>query len=238
MKLSDLKQASQLVKRYGIKTIVYGMAGSGKTPLINTAPNPVMLATEPGLLSMRHSTIPVFQAETKKKAMEFFDWVFKSNETKVFDTIAVDSISNFAEIVLGVALNSNSHGMKAYGEMSDVVFDIVNKLYYLEDKHIVLLAKEGSKESGKTTTMIDGKIATVPTFQKIPYFPGKDLNMKIPYLFDNVFYLGKATVQGQPGQVSALRTKETDIIFARERTGILYELEPPNLTEIINKSLV
>ena len=33
------------------------------------------------------------------KVDEFFDWFFKSNETKKFDTLAIDSVSQLAEII-------------------------------------------------------------------------------------------------------------------------------------------
>lgn len=236
MKLSDLKPANQLVKKYGIKSIVYGMAGSGKTPLINTAPNVVMLATEPGLLSMRNSSIPVFEANTVPKIKEFFEWLFKSAETKNFDSVAVDSITNLAEIYLANCLKTIKHGMQAYGKMSEDVFELVNSLYYLENKHIILLAKEGVRDNGRTTIIDGGIVTTEDVKQKIPSFPGQDLNRRIPYLFDNVFHLGKATVVGQVGKINALRTKEIDTIFARERSGVLSELEPPDINYIINKS--
>ena len=53
MNINDLKPASALALRLGVKCVAYGPPGSGKTPISNTAPNPVMLVTEPGMLSMR-----------------------------------------------------------------------------------------------------------------------------------------------------------------------------------------
>ena len=42
----------------GVKVLVYGHAGAGKTSLIRTAPNPVILSAEAGLLSLSDLDIP------------------------------------------------------------------------------------------------------------------------------------------------------------------------------------
>ena len=107
MNLSSLKPASEFAKNYGVKAIVYGSAGSGKTPIINTCPNPVLLACEPGLLSLRGSKVPTWEAYSADKVDEFFEWFFKSNETKKFDTLAIDSISQMAELYLQKALKED-----------------------------------------------------------------------------------------------------------------------------------
>jgi hypothetical protein len=83
--------------------------------------------------------------------------------------------------------------------------------------------------------MIGGEVVHTPVMQKRPYFPGKDLNIKIPHLFDSVLHLGKCLIEGK--QTPALRTIQTSEIFARERSGKLAELEPSNLAYIFNKAL-
>ncbi|WBF76726.1 hypothetical protein PSV3_00253 [Septimatrevirus PSV33] len=73
--------------------------------------------------------------------------------------------------------------------------------------------------------------------QKRPFFPGKDLNVKVPHLFDNVMHLGEASVPGMPKPVRALRTKEIPEVFARDRLGNLNELEQPDLTALFAKAM-
>jgi len=68
----DLRQAKEFAQMYGCKAIIFGGTGSGKTPISNTCIRPVMLACEPGLLSMRSSTIPTYPAQTPEKIDEFF----------------------------------------------------------------------------------------------------------------------------------------------------------------------
>lgn len=237
MQASQLRPANELAKRYGIKAVVYGAPGSGKTPLVATAPRPVMLVTEPGMLSMRHSNVPAWEAYTAPRIVEFMEWVAKSKELSMFDTIAIDSLTNIAEIILADELTRHKHGMKIYGAMSERVMGICGMLYYMPQKHIVMVAKQASVENGKQTLISNGEVTYESLMQKRPHFPGKDLNIKIPHLFDDVLHLGEANVSGQPKPVKALRTKEIAEVFARDRAGTLNELEPPDLTQLFSKAM-
>ncbi|QBZ71740.1 hypothetical protein [Pseudomonas phage KP1] len=237
MNQSQLKPASQLAKRYGVKSTIFGGPGSGKTPLMNTAPRPVLLVTEPGMLSMRSSTIPAWEAYTPALITEFFEWFMKSREAANFDTLGIDSISNIAEIILIDELNKVKHGMKAYGNMSERVMKICNDLYYMPQKHIAMIAKQALVENGRQTVLIGGEITYDPIMQKRPFFPGKDLNVKIPHLFDNVFHLSEVNMPGYPKPVRALRTREIPEIFARDRLGNLAEFEPPDLSAVFAKAM-
>jgi len=237
MQASQLKPANELAKRYGVKAIIFGAPGSGKTPLVATAPRPVMLVTEPGMLSMRHATIPAWEAYTAARIVEFMEWVAKSKELGSFDTVAIDSLSNIAEIFLAEEMPKNKHGLKAYGAMSERVMQVCGLLYYMPQKHIVMIAKQTQVENGKQTLIQDGQVTYESVMQRRPHFPGKDLNVKIPHLFDDVLHLGEASVPGQPRPVKALRTKEIPEVFARDRAGNLAELEPPDLTLLFAKAM-
>jgi AAA domain len=62
MQAKDLRPAGSFAQQYGVKMIAYGPPGAGKTPLINTAPRPILLIVEPGMLSMKGSTVPSWDA--------------------------------------------------------------------------------------------------------------------------------------------------------------------------------
>src|ERR1017187_6838688 len=119
MNMNDLKPAKDYANMMGCKCIVFGPSGVGKTPLIQTAPRPLLLSIEPGLLSMRGSTVPTFVANDTQRIDEFFAWFYSSTETKNFDTLAVDSGSYMADVYLQAALKGTSkagnkkHGMAA-----------------------------------------------------------------------------------------------------------------------------
>jgi len=67
-----------------------------------------------------------------------------------------------------------------------------------------------------------------------PSMPGKQLGPALPYLFDEVFrlYVGQ-TQQGQ--KYRAIQTDEDMQYTAKDRSGVLDAIEPPDLTHIFNK---
>lgn len=228
MQASQLKPASSFAQNYGFKAIAYGPPGEGKTPLIKTAPRPVMLVCEPGMLSMRDAHhVPAWEGYTPEKCKEFFDWLAKSHEAKNFDTVCVDSFTQYAEILLKRALQKNTHGLKAYGVMAEEVNETAHLLYYMPQKHVYLVCKE--------TTIDEGGIR-----KRRPYFPGQDLNVKMPHLFDAILHIAKAQIPGFIKPQLAIRTLGTIDVMARIRTSkpeLFNELEPPNLADLIAKAM-
>lgn len=221
--MRDLQPASTLARKFGVKTVMYGGPGSGKTPLIMTAPRPVLCVVEPGMLSMRQATnIPAFEAYTPERIEEFFDWIFRSPEARNFDTVAFDSASQVAEIILTQELKRNKDGRKAYGEMSRRCMDYFNGLYFLPNKHVYLIAKQ--------TVVDEGGV-----MRRKPYFPGQDLNVKVPHLYDEILHLGQVNLPGMGKPVVGIRTAEAFDIMARDRSGKLAELEPPDLSALFAK---
>lgn len=225
MNLQSLKPASDFARQYGAKAIVYGAPGSRKTPLINTCPKPIMLACEPGMLSMRSSSVPTFQAFTGKAIDEFFKWFYESTERKNFDTLAIDSISQMADIFLQEALSGTSqagnkkHGLAAYGDMATRVLNILRPLFFTENIHTYLIAKEGSKDG-----------------MKWPYFPGQQLLTEVPHMYDFILHLGLQNVPGI-GQTPAFRCNQAVDVLARNRTGNLNDYEPPDFGALVRKAM-
>lgn len=237
MQLSNLKPAGQLVQRFGVKAILYGQPGTGKTPMINTAPRPVLLASEPGLLSMRGSNVPTWEAFTPEKVEEFFKWFFESREASNFDTLAIDSGSQIAELSLAKHQARCKDGRKAYGEMSLECMRWFDQLYYMPQKHVVMICKQMKAEVGKQVVMQGGAFAVEMSYQAQPFFPGQDLNIKVPHRYDEILYVGQAQVPGVAQPTIALRTKGTAEILARDRSGRLAELEPPDLSALFQKAM-
>lgn len=230
MQMKDLVSAGSCAQSLGVKSVLYGGPGVGKTPLINTAPRPVLLAIEPGLLSMRGSNTPTFKAYDHPKGVafgvdEFFAWFFGSNEVNNFDTLGVDSISEMAEAILRQELPQHKNKMQAYGNMSFRTMDILTKLYYTQNKNIVLIAK---------------RFEDAETKRKTPSFPGQDLKVKVPHFFDEILHYSMVPIGTIPGvmqEVKAIQCHETYDIMARDRSGRLNQYEQPNLQQIFNKIL-
>lgn len=219
MNLSDLRPASQFSNSTGFKCIVFGAPGSGKTPIAATCPQPVMLVTEPGMLSMRGSNIPAYEAYDAKSINSFFEWWFSSNETKQFETLILDSVSQLCDIYLQQALKTNKHGLAAYGEMGEEVMKKLRPLFFQPKKHCYLISKQ----------IVDDGV-------KKPYYPGKFLPVEIPHLYDAILHLGIHNVP-QVGQVLSFQCKQSIDIIARDRSGRLNEFEEPNFTNVVRKAM-
>jgi AAA domain-containing protein len=224
MNINDLKAAGEFAQNFGCKALIYGPAGSAKTPLFNTAPRPLLLATEPGLLSMRGSKIPTYEAYTPQRIDEFFKWFFNSNETKNFDTLGIDSASQVADIYLIDAQKNNKHGLKAYGEMAESTMEHLRTLYYTRYKHTYVICKEEIKD-------LDGQS------MRRPYFPGQVLPISVPHLYDFILRLAKTNVPGVQGETLAFQCQGSYNVLSRNRTGNLNQYEPPNFSDLVNKAM-
>jgi hypothetical protein len=205
-----------------VKAVVYSGPGLGKTPLLTTAPNPVICFTEPGFLSVRKYNGPCYPAFTYREIREFWQWAISSQEARQFGTFCCDSVSQMAEIILEEAKKTNKDGRKAYGELVEKAMEIMNWIYYAPNFNALLIAKEQTLE-------IDGA-------NKVrPYFPGQELNIRIPHLFDSVWRLER--INTPQGLRLVIRTKESFNAFARERSGNLAEFEAPDINALFAKSL-
>ena len=232
MSSPEIKAAREHATLFGVKALIYGPAGVGKTPIIASAPRPLLLSIEPGLLSMRNSDVPTTLAHDAKAIDDFFKWFFNSNETKAYDTLGIDSASYMASVYLLAATRGTSkqgnkkHGMAAYGEMADNVMEHLRTLFYVKEKHVYLICKE--------------EIADVD-YQSLrrPYFPGNVLNTDLPYLYDFILRLGKYnSIPGAPpGEHLAFQCVGNMNVLARNRTGNLNEYEPPNFSDLVNKAM-
>lgn len=216
----QLKPANEFAKMYGCKAIVYGAPGSAKTPLINTAPRPVMLACEPGMLSMRGSTVPTCQAFTPAAIDEFFKWVFNSPEAKNYDTVAIDSASQMADIYLQDFQKKIKHGLQCYGAMATAVMDHLRPLFFTPEKHTYIICKQS----------VENNMAR-------PWFPGNQLNVETPHMYDFILHLGIKNVPGV-GQVKAFQCNESLDFLCRNRTGNLNDYEKPHFGELVQKAML
>lgn len=219
MNFSDIRPVKEFALKFGAKALVYGGAGTGKTPVAETCPQPFMLVCEPGMLSMSKSTVKGIMAITPTEIDDRFAWMLGSNEAKNFNTYCIDSVSQMCEIILADELKKNKDGRKAYGELSRKVMDKLTALYFLPEKHLYLICKQ-----------------QIINEYKRPYFPGQDLPVKIPHLFDFILHLSIQSVPGI-GQVKAFRCNEAIDVMSRSRTGNLNDFEPPDFGALIKKAL-
>lgn len=209
----------------GVKMLVYGSAGAGKTTLCSTAPSPLIISAEAGLLSLRKLKIPVLVINEYQDLEDALDWCRKHAAAKGIKTICLDSISEIAEKVLTAARKKTKDPRQAYGELADKTLEKVKEFRDLTGFHVIVTSKQ---------TLITDPISSVA--KAAPWAPGQQIGPALPYLFDEVFHA--ATDKDSTGKLyHYLRTKASMLAEAKDRSGVLDEIEYPDVTNIINKIL-
>ena len=133
----QLKTTKDLSKN-GVKILVYGRAGAGKTSLIKTLPNPIILSVEGGMLSLQDSNLPVYEISTLADLQEAYSIVYDSE----YKSIALDSISEIAEVILNNEKKSAKDPRQAYGAMQEQITDLIRGFRDIPGKHVYFSAKQ------------------------------------------------------------------------------------------------
>lgn len=215
----------QAATNHGIKVLVYGRAGVGKTTLCATAPTPIIFSAESGVLSLRGHDIPMAEINSIEQLTEAHRWCLQSSEAKGFDTICLDSITEIGEVVLANAKKQVKDPRQAYGELIEKMQTTIKAFRDLPQKHVYMAAKMEPMKDELTGVVRYG-----------PAMPGSKLGQQLPYLFDEVFRLdiGK-TPDGT--QYRFLQTQPDLQYEAKDRSGALDPVEYPDLTHVFNKIL-
>lgn len=212
----------------GVKGVVFGPSGVGKTRLIGTAPRPFIFNAEKGLLSLRQYKIPYVTVSTFKELDDAFAWAVKSNEAKNFDTFALDSLSEIAEVVTANERKRNPDARKYVPAAADSVYHLVRAFRDLPRKHVVCIAKQQTVEVGDLST---GSIKCAT-----PLMPGEKLQNNLPYFWDVVLHMcNGVTSEGKKWE--GLHTSATPYWQAKDRSGRLEPLEYPDLTNLFKKAM-
>lgn len=235
----QLVSADSLARSNGVKIIVYGRSGMGKTMLAATCPSPIIISAERGLLSLKRENIqrvwgadrsdicydiPVIVVDSLDTLVEAQKWFLTNPQAQQFQTIVMDSITEIAEKVLLNAKKGVKDPRQAYGVLLEQMTQVIKEFRDMEGKHVVMLAKEERvKDDGTGLTLAQ------------PSMPGQKMGPAAPYLTDEVFQIG---VQRNPADGTSYRYLRTQPDFnadAKDRSGMLAELEAPHIGSIIHK---
>ena len=216
----NLKNTSD-VHANGVKVLVYGHAGAGKTTLSTTMPNPVIISAEGGLLSIKDSNIPYVEVSNMSDLRETYEWL-TSDEGKKFDSVILDSLSEIGEVVLIHEKAQNKDGRAAYGEMATQMTALIRAFRDLPGKNVLMTAKV-EKSQDETGRMMYA-----------PSMPGAKLGQTLPYFFDLVLAL-RVEKDADGVAQRALMCDSDGLWMAKDRSGKLQAWEQPDLGAIIKE---
>ena len=207
----------------GIKLVLYGASGSGKTVMAAAAPNPIIISAEKGLLSLADQDIPYMEVKTIKS----LDEAYKYCKDCDHDTIVIDSLSEVTQACLDeftkTMLRESSTGKidkrQAYGKIAEKIGNMIRNFRDLDGKNVIFIAKERKVEDDDTGTI---------TYEA--YLPGKVLPFDLPYLVDEVFCL-QITRKGE----RYIQTQGDFKRICKDRSGTLDNPERPDFQLIFDK---
>jgi hypothetical protein len=205
----------------GVKLLVYGQAGAGKTSLIRTLPDPIVLSAEGGLLSIQDANLPYIEITSMDDLKEAFEWM-STPEGLGFKSVALDSISEIAEVVLNYEKKIAKDPRQAYGAMQEQMADIIRAFRDLPGRHVYMSAK-----LEKSTDEM-GRILYAPSM------PGNKTGQSLPYFFDEVLAL-RVEKDADGNTQRAIMCDSDGLWLAKDRSGKLGAWEAPDLGEIIAK---
>ncbi len=224
----------------GIKCLIYGPAGGGKTVLLSTAPAPLLISAESGALSLRQANLerlfgvgnphvtynmPMIEVKTVEDLQDAYRWCAEAAEAKQFLTIGMDSITEIGEVVLNNAKRQVKDPRQAYGELIEKMETLVRSFRDLPGRNVVITAK-----MAPTKDELSGVVKYGPSM------PGAKLANNLPYFFDEVFRLGIGqTPQGE--KYRFLQTQPDLQYEAKDRSGALAPVETPILSAVFAKIL-
>jgi len=206
----------------GVKLLVYGQAGAGKTSLIKTLPAPIVLSAEGGLLSIQDADLPYIEVNDAATLREAWSWLATSAEAAEFQSVALDSISEIAEVVLNAEKKATKDPRQAYGAMQEQMTDIIRAFRDLPGRHVYMSAKVEKQQDEM------GRVLYSPSM------PGNKTGQALPYFFDEVLAL---RVERDADGVAqrALMCDSDGLWQAKDRSGKLSTWEAPDLGAIIAK---
>ncbi len=221
LKLTTTARAAQ---HNGLKLLVHGGPGVGKTTLCATTDEPtVIISAEAGLLSLRQHDIPVIEVSSIEDVHEAYRFVAESADAQHFRWVCLDSISEIAEVCLAREKASAKDPRQAYGALADHMGQLIRAFRDLPGRNVYMSCKQARQQDQATGSTL-----------YFPSLPGQMLGQGISYYFDEVFaFRVEKDADGNPTRW--LQTGRDYTHEAKDRSGALDLFEPPHLGAIARK---
>lgn len=211
----------------GLKILVYGPAGSGKTRLTVTADSKTLLVSvEGGLLSIKNVSkkikklVDVIVIEKITDLQSVYELLTKKH---LYSWVCIDSLAEIAEQILVSEKKKYKDKRQAYGSMAESITEFIKLFRDLENCNVLFTAKQEREKDE-----LSGKMLYRPMLE------GRVLPNKVPYLFDEVFAM--RVFEDDEGEAEFwMQTKRCSKYDCKDRSGKLDKWEEPSLFDILTK---
>lgn len=216
---------------HGLKLLVYGESGAGKTTLCGTLDEATTLfiSAENGLLCLRGKNFLVATVENYADVVTVYNALLNDPQCAVYTTVVLDSVSDIAEKLLVESKAKMKDPRQAFGDVQEKIIGICRAFRDLPGRNVIFTAKAENMKDELTGALQVG-----------PSLPGQKLGPQLPYLFDEVFYLlvqETTDATGKKEHKRWLQTGRDNKYVAKDRSGTLDFWEAPNLPALFQKIL-
>lgn len=227
--LSQVKKPAATILTQGVKFLVYGASGVGKTSLVRTLPEnakTLILSAESGLLSIQDVDVDVLEVKSLSMLRNVFAELrgAKQGDRYVpehdYTWLVIDSISEIAEVILAEEKAKSKDVRKVYGELAETMLMLI-KGFRDMPINVLFLCKEQRIDD-------DGRQFALPSM------PGKKTGEEMPFLLDEVFHM--VARKGDDGQSERIFvTSPDERRVAKDRSGKLDQVEPAHIGNVMAK---
>ncbi len=228
--------------------LIIAEAGMGKTCLVRTClgqqwqdgkwqqvepldqfKKVLILAAEPGLLSVRDLVlsghVEAIQVSTWSEVAEAFNWLAHDEEAKAnYEWIFIDSLTEIADRCEASSKERHTDAYKIWGDYTDQLTGAIKDFRDLSAYSVAFTCLPQVEKDDQSRRFIGAAIS------------GQKIKGRLTSYFDEVFYLD-AMDDGSGGTYRALLTQPYERRPAKDRSGLLELMEPPNLLHIRRKIL-
>ena len=198
----DIKSTDNITTTH-VNMLIYGRAGIGKTTSLATAPSPLILSAEAGLLSLIKHPIPYITIDSIDTLRTVYTWLTDSKEAEQYETVCIDSISEVCDLVfVDCKRRVGTNPAELYPELRSIMLPALTMFRSLP-KHVVVTAREQTKSIKRETIVT-------------PAMVGNKLVDDLPYVFDMVLHY---TLDDSGKRV--IHTNSDTGSLAKDRTGLL-----------------
>lgn len=208
----QVKKTKGAASRDGVKFLIYGGSGMGKTTLLSSMGRTIIISPEKGDLALNDAdNCESISVNTLLELREAYNYVVANKEN--YDTVGIDSISEIGQMVVSELkkdpeFSSMKDGMKLWMKYSDMMLDIAKVFRDISGLNVVIIALAESVKNGFDEVIM-------------PNIPAKKVQAQLPSLYDEVLYM-RVNADGEREFV----TNPTGDIVAKDRSGKLNSTEP------------